>query len=65
MQLVKQHKKKEIELVSNRGDMIEEKHEGLRVPIKSIQFACYLAGGYSGSLYWRISYGLVNILYFV
>lgn len=52
-------------MVSNRGDMVEEKHEGLRVPIKSIQFACYLAGGYLGSIYWRISYGLVNILYLV
>lgn len=37
----------------------------MRIPIKTIQFACYLAGGYLGGLYWRISYGLVNILYLV
>jgi hypothetical protein len=50
MQLVKPHQKKEMEL----GE------EG-----KALQFACYLAGGSLASLYWRISYGLVNIVYLV
>ena len=31
----------------------------------SIQFSCYLAGSSLGSLYWKISYGLINILYLV
>lgn len=51
--------------MKGKVSMVEEAHENFRKPIKSIQFACYLAGGYLGSLYWRISYGLVNILYLV
>ena len=62
---MKPYQKKEIELVSASVDMVEESSELLRVPIKTIQFASYLSGGYLGSLYWRISYGLVNILYLV
>lgn len=62
---MKPYQKKEIELVSASVDMVEESTELLRVPIKTIQFASYLSGGYLGSLYWRISYGLVNILYLV
>lgn len=65
MNLMKPYQKKEIELVSASVDMVEESTELLRVPIKTIQFASYLSGGYLGSLYWRISYGLVNILYLV
>jgi len=33
--------------------------------VKKISFCCYLAGGYLGSVYWRISCGLINILYLV
>ncbi len=44
---------------------MEEEQTTLREPIKTLQFCCYLAGGCLGSLYWRISYGLINILYLV
>ncbi len=44
---------------------MEETNHALKEPLKTIQFCCYLAGGTLGSLYWRISFGLINILYLV
>jgi Cft2 family RNA processing exonuclease len=66
MQLVKPFQKKEVELTqSPENAMVNDKDEPIIGPSKRIHFCCYLAGGYLGSVYWRISYGLVNILYLV
>jgi Cft2 family RNA processing exonuclease len=66
MNLVKPFQKKELQLNSaEEGKMVEERSETLRETDKKIHFCCYLAGGYLGSVYWRISYGLINIIYLV
>ena len=57
---MKPFQKKEVDLTVESEDI-----EGVRPLEKKLYFGCYLAGGCLGSLYWRISYGLINVLYLV
>lgn len=44
---------------------IEEPESGIGEVDKIIYFTGYSAGGNTGSIAWRISFGIVNILYLV
>ena len=33
--------------------------------LKKVQISCYLSGGTICNVYWRITYGLINIVYLV
>lgn len=69
MNLVKPFQKQELLLSTPAEQMEEESREGRVLSVKQtdkrLHFCCYLAGGYLGSVYWRITFGLVNIVYLV
>lgn len=65
MNMIKPYQKKELLLTSQDEVMEDERFDSVKETDKKIHFCCYLAGGYLGSVYWRISYGLINIVYLV
>lgn len=63
--MIKPYQKKELLLTSQDEVMEDERFDSVKETDKKIHFCCYLAGGYLGSVYWRISFGLINIVYLV
>jgi hypothetical protein len=65
MNLVKPYQKKELLLSKPVEEMEDERKDSVKETDKRLHFCCYLAGGYLGSVYWRITFGLINIVYLV
>ena len=72
--IIKTQQKKSVEIADdNKGEVAMEKQNAMEEEVeptigeveKIIYFTCYSAGSSMGNLAWRVSFGLVNILYLV